>query len=477
MKETEKSEINEMLRLLPKVDWLMSLSDFQVLCEQYSRELVLSHIRRHLDGLRNDILKQKLSLPDRKRINRNDLAREILERTKYSIQPNVKPVINAGGIILNTGLGRAVLSQDARNALMRVAEGFSSIEIDLKSGKRGNRHDLVEQYLIDLTGAEAAAVVNNNAAATLLALNTLAQNREVIISRGELVTIGGSFRIPEVMKRSGAIMREVGTTNHTKLFDYERAISEDTALLLKVHTSNYKIIGFTSETPLEDLVALGQKYNLPVMHDLGSGSLLDLSQFGLPREPVVGESIRTGADIVTFSGDKLLGGPQAGIIVGKKRFIQAIKENQLARALRCGKLTFAALEATLRLYFDRERLIREHPVLRMMTKSDREISRAAVRLRNGLNKIVHSRGEVIIEKGLSEVGGGSLATESLPTKLVCMKLISMSAEKFSQKLRLSNPPVITRIVNDYVAFDVRTVLDNELKQIVEVVAKILNEKN
>ena len=472
-----KKNKNEILRMIPQVDWLLNQSEIKGLIEKYPRDLIAAKLRKILEQIREEIFTGKGTFFDEKTVNKNVIKREILSRLNVNVPSNLRHVINAAGIILNTGLGRAPLSKPARDALAIASGGFSSVEIDLPSGKRGNRHNLVEEYLTELTGAEAAAVVNNNAAATLLTLNTLAENREVIVSRGELVTIGGSFRIPEVMKRSGAIMHEVGTTNHTKVGDYESAIREETGLLLKVHTSNYKIIGFTSETSLEELVFLGTKYHLPVMHDLGSGMLFDLSEFGLPKEPVVSESIKAGADVVSFSGDKLLGGPQAGIIVGKKRFIQAIKENQLARALRCGKLTFAALEATLRLYFDRDHLLKEHPALKFMLRTETQLQRLANRLRQGLKNALQDRAEVQIEKGLSEVGGGSLATESLPTWLVLLSTKRMSAETLAKELRLGEPAIVTRIISDRVAFDVRTLFEPEIRMIISSVQKIISAED
>jgi L-seryl-tRNA(Ser) seleniumtransferase len=368
------------------------------------------------------------------------------------------------------------LSQQAQQALVEATEGFASVEIDLETGKRGDRHQLVEDLLIKLTGAEAAAVVNNNAAATLLALNTLSFRKGSIVSRGELITIGGSYRIPDIMKKSGARMVEVGTTNQTDLWEYEQAISENTGLLLKVHTSNYRIIGFVSEVSLAELVQLGRDHDIPVMHDLGSGMLFDLSRYGLPKEPVVSESIRIGADVVTFSGDKLLGGPQAGIIVGKKEYIDQIKKNQLARALRCGKLTFAVLEATLRLFLDKEKLFDHHPVLKFMLRNESEIGQKAIELREKLSRIIGDRGEVTIEKGLSEVGGGSLATESLPTWLVLICIRGIYPDELGKKLRLSDPTIIPRIVNNRVAFDLRTVREDESAFIVDAVLKIIDGK-
>ncbi|UCE06977.1 MAG: L-seryl-tRNA(Sec) selenium transferase [bacterium] len=433
-------------------------------------------MRLQLDKFRsqiNELSDEQLSTFE---VNHKYMIRQIWQQVKSALKPKVRRIINATGIVLHTGLGRAPLSKQAQQALIEVSEGFSSVEIELDSGKRGDRHKLVEDLLIRLTGAEAAAVVNNNAAATLLTLNTLAQGKQAIVSRGELITIGGSFRIPEIMKKSGAKMVEVGTTNQTELWEYEQEINEQTGLLLKVHTSNYRIIGFVSQVTLDELVKLGSKRHVPVMHDLGSGMLFDLSRYGLPKEPVVSESIRLGADVVTFSGDKLLGGPQAGIIVGKKKYIDQIKKNQLARALRCGKLTFAALEATLRLFLDKEKLLEYHPVLRCMLRKESEIEQKAIELNDKLSQIIGDRGEVDIEKGLSEVGGGSLATESLPTRLLLLKLNKCSPEGLARQLRLGDPPIITRIVNNKVAFDLRTIGEDELELMGQAVSKIFNEE-
>lgn len=475
MSEKKNIKKQKIFSQFPGVDKLLETEQVLKLIEQYPRDLVVEHIRNHLDQLRKVISQKDEKSLENYSLNQKEIINVVQKKLIYSLKPKLRRVINAAGIILNTGLGRALLSKQAQQALINITSGFSSVEIDLPSGSRGNRHDLVEDLLIKLTGAEAAAVVNNNAAATFLILNTLANQKEAIVSRGELITIGGSFRIPDIMEKSGAIMHEIGTTNHTKYWEYEAAINDNTGLLLKVHTSNYKIIGFVSETSLEELIEIGKKYHLPVMHDLGSGMLFDLSQYGLPKEPVVSESIKQGADVVCFSGDKLLGGPQAGIIVGKKKYIEQIKKNQLARALRCGKLTFAALEATLRLYFDKEKLVKSHPALKFMLRTEAELEKKAIELKNGLNEILSNRGEAQIEKGFSEIGGGSLATESLTTILVNMTIEKFSTEELGKKLRLSDPPIITRIVNDRIVFDLRTLFDDEIEKIIAAVDKLIQD--
>lgn len=461
---------------LPQVDRLTQHPAIGTLLQQYPRELVIDQLREQLETLRLQLAQMSPEQISAFRLDQDAWVTTLCRKVKSALAPKVRRVINATGIILHTGLGRAPLAKQAQQALMEATEGFCSVEIDLDTGKRGDRHQLIEALLIKLTGAEAAAVVNNNAAATLLALNTLSYGKETIVSRGELVTIGGSYRIPDIMKKSGASMIEVGTTNQTDVWEYEQAITENTGLLLKVHTSNYRIIGFVAEASLAELVELGHQRGLPVMHDLGSGMLFDLSRYGLPREPVVSESIACGADIVTFSGDKLLGGPQAGIIVGKKKYIDQIKKNQLARAVRCGKLTFAALEATLRLFLDPDKLLQQHPVLRMMLRDEAELEQAATELMQILQPIVGDRGEVRIAPGRSEVGGGSLATESLPTQLVLLCLRQWPTDSLARRLRLNIPAIVTRIVDNRVAFDVRTIHQDELPLIGAAIAGILNEE-
>lgn len=475
MKANAKINLQKILARLPQVDKLLQISEIIDLLKQFPRELIVDQIRIELDKFRLQISQMGDEALATFQVDYDHVVDQICQEIKTALKPKVRRVINATGIVLHTGLGRAPLPKQAQQALIEVSEGFSSVEIELDSGKRGDRHKLVEDLLIKLTGAEAAAVVNNNAAATLLTLNTMAFEKGAIVSRGELVTIGGSYRIPDVMKKSGAKMIEVGTTNQTDLWEYEQAINEETGLLLKVHTSNYKIIGFVAEASLEELVELGRKHNVPVMHDLGSGMLFDLSRYGLPKEPVVSESIRIGADVVTFSGDKLLGGPQAGIIVGKKKYIDQIKKNQLARALRCGKLTFAALEATLRLFLDKEKLLGHHPVLKFMLRKEAELHQQAMDLQSKLSSLIGDRGEVAVEQGLSEVGGGSLATESLPTSLVLFMLNKCTPEGLARKLRLSATPIVARILNNKIAFDMRTIRDDEIDFIVQAVTKIANE--
>src|SRR6476646_2493261 len=358
-----------LLRELPSVDRLLKHPGCERLLARYNREYIIAQCRAALEQIRNEVRRSGTA------VDCTEAA--VLERVENTIfidsQPGHKAVINATGTILHTNLGRALLPQAAIEAMLTVADRPINLEYDLAAGKRGKREETLQNLLIDLTGAEAATVVNNNAAAVLLGLNTLAEGKEVIVSRGELIEIGGAFRIPEIMAKSGAILREVGATNRTHPVDYENAINEKTALLLKVHTSNYKVVGFTAEVTLEELVAIGKKQNLPVMEDLGSGAFIDLSKYGLPKEPLVSERIALGADVVTFSGDKILGGPQAGLMVGKKALIEKINKNHLQRALRCGKLTLAALEATLRRYRQSPNIVDEIPTLRAFTRPVDEV--------------------------------------------------------------------------------------------------------
>ena len=473
----DMTKSQKLLSSIPKIDKLIESPHIANLFAEFPRELILNIIREELEDIRHDLV----SLHDE---DINDVVEE-MEQFDYStylyaklearLKPNIRRCINAAGIILHTGLGRAPLSKSARDALDDVSSGYANVELVLETGKRGNRHDIVQELLVQLTGAEAGAVVNNNAAATLLVLNSLSNAKECIISRGELVTIGGSFRIPDIMEKSGAVMKEVGTTNHTWEKDYEDAISEETGILMKIHRSNFKIKGFTSEVCIKDLVTLGRKYAIPVVHDLGSGSLLDLSRYGLPKEPVVGESIAAGADVIMFSGDKLLGGPQAGIVIGKSEYIDVIKKNQLARALRCDKLTLAALEATLRLFFDESSLKNEHPVLRMLTEDKNVVRNRALkllrRLKNNLKDVIH----MDVEAGVTEIGGGSLATETIETYMVTLSSDKYSSEVLSSMLRKAQPPVVSRISDDQVLLDMRTVHDEEIKMIALSMIKIADQ--
>ncbi len=418
-------------------------------------------IRLTLNQKRQQILTNNLP----PQIDQEDLIALMEIEIMRITRPHLRPVINATGVVLHTNLGRAPLGKEVLRNICLVAQGYANLEFDLQSGERGSRDTHVEEILTKISGAEAALVVNNNAAAVLLALNTLAEGKEVVVSRGELVEIGGSFRIPDVMKKSGAILKEVGTTNRTHLHDYAQALNDKTALLLKVHTSNFRILGFTAEVSLNDLVKLGRNKGLPVMQDLGSGCFLDLSQYGLPQEPAVPEVLRAGVDLVTFSGDKLLGGPQAGIILGQKKYIDLIKKNPLNRAVRIDKLTLAGLEATLRTYLNPEKVIAQIPVLKMLTYSELELKKRAIRLKRTIARELSSLCQVQIKKENSPVGGGALPLHHLPTWVIALRPLKISASEMEKRLREQEPPIIARIQEEEILLRLRTICGKRKKKI------------
>jgi L-seryl-tRNA(Ser) seleniumtransferase len=421
------------------------------------------------------IIREKWQKKELKELEESYLDNLMKEVFKEYENPSLKRVINATGVVIHTNLGRAPLSKKAIEEIIKVAKYYSNLEFDLKEGKRGSRYVHVEEILKEVAQAESALVVNNNAAAVLISLNTLAYGKEVIVSRGELVEIGGSFRIPEVMKWAGCILKEVGTTNKTHLFDYENAINENTALLLKVHRSNFEMIGFTKEVSIEDLVNLGKKFGLPVMKDLGSGCFIDFSKYGLKKEPTVQEVLKAGVDIVTFSGDKLLGGPQAGIILGKKEFIEKIRKNPLNRALRIDKLTLAGLEATLRLYRD-ENLALEHiPVLKMILTPKEPLKKRAKYLLKKLKKLKLKEFNFEVVETINKTGGGALPTLDLISYAVAVKS-PLSPQNLQKILRENEPPIITRIEEERLLIDVRCLFDEDYKEIISAFEKFENDK-
>jgi L-seryl-tRNA(Ser) seleniumtransferase len=445
------------------VDEILSRSEIADLLKTHPRAVVVAAIRNGLARLRSEILnKEKLSDLEDGLFSFDHLNPLFQREIELQIQPQLRRVINATGVVIHTNLGRSPLHPSALQHMMDVARNYSNLEYDLDLGERGSRYSHVEGILCRLSGAESAMVVNNNAGAVLLALNTLAEVKEVIVSRGELVEIGGAFRIPDVMKRSGALLREVGTTNRTYISDYQKAIGPQTALLLKVHTSNFRVMGFTSDTSLQELVQLGRQYHLPVMNDLGSGCFLDLTQYGLEKEPTVQEAIKTDVDVVTFSGDKLLGGPQAGIILGKKNFLDQIKINPLTRALRIDKLTLAALESTLLLYLDEERAMEEIPTLQMLKVDLSILKKRGRRLLKRLSETIKKRTEIALREDISQVGGGALPLQELPTIVLALKPIDFSVNSLEESLRKVEPPIISRISKDELILDMRTVFDEEI---------------
>ncbi|MCS7278455.1 MAG: L-seryl-tRNA(Sec) selenium transferase [Thermodesulfobacteriaceae bacterium] len=389
--------------------------------------------------------------------------------------PHLKRVINATGIVIHTNLGRAPLSEKVLSEIITIGKYYSNLEYDLKEGKRGSRYVHVEELLKEITSAEGALVVNNNAAAVLISLNTLAFEKEVIVSRGELIEIGGSFRIPEVMKWAGSILKEVGTTNKTHLYDYERAISDKTALFLKVHKSNYEIVGFTEEVSAEELVNLAKRYNLLVMEDLGSGCFIDFSKYGLKKEPTVQETLKAGVDLVTFSGDKLLGGPQAGIILGKRELIEKIRKNPLNRAIRIDKLTLAGLEATLRLYRDENLAIKYIPVLSFILAPKEKLKKKAQKLYRLLKGLNLNEIEFKIVETIGKTGGGALPTLELPSYSVIAYSSKLSPSQLQKYLRAHKIPIITRIEEDKMVLDVRCLFDEDLEEIKRAFQNLKNE--
>jgi len=453
----------ELLRKIPSVEEILSREETIELLKNYPRSVVVDSIRKGLQKLREEILKKEdLSELNESIFSKENLSSIFQKEIELQMIHSLRRVINATGVVIHTNLGRAPLSDSAIARIIEVSRSYSNLEYNLEFGERGDRHSHVENILCRLSGAESAMVVNNNAGAVLLALNTLAEGREVIVSRSELVEIGGSFRIPDVMKRSGAILKEVGTTNRTHLSDYKNAIGPQTALLLKVHRSNFRILGFTSEVSLKEIVELGKQHHLPVVNDLGSGCFIDLSQYGLEKEPTVQESISSGVDIVTFSGDKLLGGPQAGIILGKKNFIEPMKVNPLTRALRIDKLTLSGLESTLLLYLDEKRAVNEIPVLRMLCLDQKRLKQRAKRLFKRLSEGIEKYAKINLKEDFSQVGGGALPLQELKTIVVSIKPLIFSVNKLEENLRKGDPPIIARISKDELILDMRTIFDDDI---------------
>ncbi|NLY78036.1 MAG: L-seryl-tRNA(Sec) selenium transferase [Tissierellia bacterium] len=463
-----------LFKMIPKVDDILDDDRINKLQDQIPRKLLVDSIREEIDALRKDI--RDNTMDEEEVIRRNQILVDlILKRAEKKNAYKLRRVVNGTGVIIHTNLGRSLIDRQVMEHVFDVAINYSNLEFDLDKGERGSRYSHLKDIITEITGAEDAMVVNNNAAAVMLVLSTMAKDREVIVSIGELIEIGGSFRIPEVMEQSGATLKAVGTTNKTHLHDYERAINENTAGLMKVHTSNYRILGFTSSVSIDELFTLKEKYNLPLIEDLGSGVLVDLSKFGLEYEPTVQDSIKKGVDVVTFSGDKLLGGPQAGIIVGKKEYIDKMKKNPLTRAFRVDKFTIAALEATLSLYLDEQAAIERIPTLNMISMSLDELNYKAQRLYDGLiNSIKDNSCSFKIVDDYSEVGGGSLPLERIPTKAIKISLDGVSINQFEKALREYDIPIISRIYKDNIFIDLRTVREDEFQIIIDGIQFGLN---
>ena len=453
----------QLLRQIPKVDELLKEAELEVLMAEMPARTVTRAVRGALEQLRKDVLEGKLEeLP-----GRDVLCSRIAAMARKADAPSLRRVINGTGIILHTNLGRACLSEKAAQAAASVAGSYSTLEFNLATGGRGLRYTHVEDLLCRLTGAESALVVNNNAAAVLLTLSALTAGGQVVVSRGELVEIGGSFRVPDIMEACGAQLKEVGTTNKTHLRDYEKAICAETKALMKVHTSNYRIVGFSETPALADLVELGHNRDMLVIEDLGSGCLLDLNQFGIHGEPTVQDSLRAGVDVVSISGDKLLGGPQAGIILGKKQYVDILKKHPLTRAMRVDKMTLAALEATLRSY-EAEKATTEIPTIAMLAVSQEELKHRAEVLCAGLVQ-AGCNAEVAATEG--QVGGGSVPTQMLKSFAVALTSKNGSVDTLEEKLRLGEPAIIGRINHDRYLLDVRTLKDSDFEEIIRAAAE------
>jgi len=444
--------VASLLRQIPAVDELLSREALRELEMRVGRQMLVETARKVLQSLRERITNGGVSS-----VSIEMLEREIIAATETASRFSLCPIINASGVILHTNLGRAPLAREALEHLTEVATRYSNLEYDLDHGQRGERDTHTDRLFAQLLGAEQTLVVNNNAAAVFLALNALAEGGEVIVSRGELIEIGGSFRIPDICAKSGAALREVGTTNRTRIADYAAAINERTRMLMRVHPSNFRIVGFTERPQLEEVVELARKHRLILLEDLGSGCLIDLESLGLRDEPPVGPSLRAGVDVVTFSGDKLLGGPQAGILVGKRELLQRIRKNPLFRALRVDKLTIAALEATMALYLRGQ--ANAVPAVRMIQMSKEEITARAACLAEQI--AAHSGFSVSLQDGESVVGGGSTPGQSLPTKLVVVTHARQSAQELEARLRRSSPPIIARVERDQLLLDLRTVFEDQ----------------
>jgi L-seryl-tRNA(Ser) seleniumtransferase len=457
-------------RNLPAVNDILQVPSITSLRQQHAHEVIVEAIRAELAETRAQLAQGQLLNGE---CTPESIAVGALQRLRGDLRPRLRSVINATGIVLHTNLGRAPLAEEAAKAVYEAARGYLNLELDLETGKRSSRQNPIRAWVCRLTGAESATVVNNNAAATVIALRTLCQGREVVVSRGQLIEIGGSFRIPEIMAVSGATLREVGTTNITRLSDYEKAINPATAALMQIHTSNYHVSGFTESVSTAELAALGKQYRLSVIDDIGSGALLDFARFGFAPEPIARASITAGADLVLFSGDKLLGGPQAGILAGKKEFIERIEKDPLMRAFRCDKMTLAALEATLRIYLNEELALREIPVLRLLGLPLEELRKRASALAEGL-RTIEGLDSVEIGKDVAYVGGGSLPDQQMQTWVVEIKPHGISDTDFAQRLRIGAPAVMGRVRDGKIVFDLRTIFPHQMESLVEAVRQAIS---
>ncbi|MFC2076010.1 L-seryl-tRNA(Sec) selenium transferase [candidate division KSB1 bacterium] len=454
-------------RQIPSVDSLLKSDQLKEIIDIYPRPLLLATIREFLDSLRESSGKQPADL--------GEIAAAVRDRLKNWSESRLRHAVNATGVIIHTGLGRAPLPEEVFDRIRSVGDGYSTLEIDPVTGDRASRTRRVEDMLILLTGAEAALVVNNNAAAVMLALNTMAKGRETVISRAELVEIGGSFRLPDIITAAGALLREVGTSNRTTIDDYKAAIHKTTALLLKIHQSNFRMVGFVGEASINELVGLSAETGLPLVHDLGSSALFDTAPFTGVREPLIAESIKAGVQVVTASFDKLLGGPQAGILLGEAGLIESMRKNPLARCVRVDKIILAALEATLEIYLNSPESLNRLPVYRLLSIPAEDIRRRAEKLINRIEKSAPKLFRLTLKEGSSTVGGGSLPGESLPTWLVAVTSAKHSPDRLAAVLRLHDPPVFARIRQDELLIDLRTVETGEEGHIIDALKTLAGE--
>lgn len=451
----------KLLQELPSVDEILKSPYGTRWCSAYPRRFVLKAIREIIEIRRKEII--EVSSTD---ISLEGMAKDIEAKIQKLSAFSLQPLINATGIVIHTNLGRSILSEKILENVKKVSESYSNLEYNLDEGKRGKRYAHITGLLREITGAESALIVNNNAAAVFLSLSTLAKGKEVIVSRGELVEIGGSFRVPDVMASSGAVLREVGATNKTHLRDYKNAINENTALILKVHQSNFRITGFTEDVSIEELKKLSEKYNIPLMYDLGSGCMIDLRPYGVYSEPSVQEIMKSGVDIITFSGDKLLGGPQGGVIVGRKELVERMQKNPLTRAVRIDKLTLAAFEAVLMEYVDLEKAIENIPTLNMLFQKPETIKERAKKIASGIKRHVKNA-EVEVVSDKSKAGGGSLPEMDFPTFAVAIKPKGISVNELEERLRKGTPPIVARIKDEALLLDARTISSREIEELVK----------
>ncbi len=464
--------MSDLYRNIPKIDKLLENKEINSRIDRYGRDFVLAIIRKHLDNIRNNISNNIIS-----RINEEEILNTLIYKIDKEIKSKFKKVVNGTGVIVHTNLGRSIFSKEIAQEISSNLCSYSNLEYDLDTGERGHRYDHIIDIIKEITGAEDALVVNNNAAAVLLTLKTLASGKEVIVSRGELVEIGGSFRIPDVIKESGCTLKEVGTTNKTHLRDYTSAMSENTGAIIKIHTSNYKIVGFTDDVDTKELKKISSEKDIPLIEDLGSGMIIDLQSYGLNKEPTVRETLERGVDVVTFSGDKLLGGPQCGVIVGKSKYIRKIKKTQLLRALRVDKFTIMSLELTLKAYLNPDTLSSKIPTIRMITEDVDDVRVRGERLLEKINSLNSTKIKAELIKTNSMIGGGAYPLVKLDSWGIKFRIEGSSEKETEEKLRSSETPIIVRIFEGNIIIDCKTILKKDYDIIFNALKEIIGENN